>query len=73
MVRFSAFGFSKDNEVVIASPWNSTQTKEKGQDAFLVVNQAKNEYYLVQEEWAPRELRAYHDGLREDWLNPSRI
>lgn len=29
MVRFSAFGFSKDKEIVIASPWNSTQTKDK--------------------------------------------
>lgn len=50
MVRFSELGFLKETKVVIYSPWNSTQTKEGGKDAFLVLNQGTKDYYMVQED-----------------------
>lgn len=46
MIRMSAIGYPVDAEIMIQSPWGG-QTKPAGQDAFLVFDDSKNQYYMV--------------------------
>lgn len=46
MVRMSAMGYPVDKPATIESPWG-LQTKPQGQDAFLVFDSSKNQYYMV--------------------------
>ena len=46
MIRMSDIGYPVDAEIMIQSPWGG-QTKPAGQDAFLVFDGSKNQYYMV--------------------------
>ncbi len=46
MMKLSGLGFAIDRPVTIQSPWG-TQTKPAGQDAYLAVDAASGEYYLI--------------------------
>jgi nicotinate (nicotinamide) nucleotide adenylyltransferase len=46
MIRMSDLGYPLDKEVVIESPWGE-QTKPAGKDAFLVWDDGKKQYYMV--------------------------
>lgn len=46
MIRMSDIGYPVDIEIMIQSPWGG-QTKPAGQDAFLVFDGSKDQYYMV--------------------------
>jgi hypothetical protein len=46
MIRMSALGYAKGEEVKIQSPWGE-QTKPAGQDAYLVWDAGQKQYYMV--------------------------
>jgi hypothetical protein len=46
MIRMSELGYAANAEVKIQSPWGE-QTKPAGQDAFLVWDDGKKQYYMV--------------------------
>jgi hypothetical protein len=47
MVRMSQVGFDKNKEVTIQPPWEGTQTKPAGADAFLYYEAPKDAYYMI--------------------------
>lgn len=46
MIRMSDLGYSIDAKVTIESPWGE-QTKPSGADAFLVFDESKQQFYMV--------------------------
>ncbi len=46
MIKMSDLGYAIDEEVTIESPWGE-QTKPAGQEAYLVFDANKNQYYMV--------------------------
>ena len=46
MIAMSDIGYDVGDEVSISASWG-TQTKPAGQDAFLVVDESKDQYYLI--------------------------
>lgn len=46
MVKMSDLGYGIQSKVTIESPWGE-QTKPAGQDAFLVFDESKNQFYMV--------------------------
>jgi len=46
MVRMSDMGYALESKVTIESPWGE-QTKPAGQDAFLVFDESKQQFYMV--------------------------
>jgi len=46
MVRMSEVGYKVEDQVTIQSPWGE-QTKPAGQDGFLVFDESKDQYYMV--------------------------
>jgi hypothetical protein len=47
MVKMSDLGFPIGVESKIESPWGDTQTKPAGKDAYLVFDEGKQKYYMV--------------------------
>lgn len=47
MIKMSEVGYPVEAEVQIEAPWGGTQTKPAGQDAYLVLEADKNQYYMV--------------------------